>query len=89
MTDEEIEALMDQPLTFFRSGGGWAARATNEAQMVASLAAARAAAEAREAAAIETEARATHAAEYREDARKWSNIANELLWMHAGSDDSD
>ncbi len=48
MTDEEIDALMTQPLTFFRSGGGWDARATGEAQMVASLVAARATAEARE-----------------------------------------
>ena len=48
MTDEEIDALMNQPVTFFRSSGGWDARATNEAQMVASLVAARATAEARE-----------------------------------------
>ena len=83
MTDEEIDALMNQPLTFNRSDEGWVAQATNEARM----AEARAAAAASEAAAIETEARATYAAEYREDARKWSNIANELLWMHAGSND--
>ncbi len=56
MTDEEIEALMNQPMRFYKSpGGAVVARATNEAQMVASLAAAREVAAARAAA----EARAT------------------------------
>ena len=48
MTDEEIEALMNQPLTFNRSDEGWVAQPTNEAQMVARMAAARAAAAARD-----------------------------------------
>ena len=73
MTDEEIDALMNQPLTFFRSGGGWAARATNEAQMVASLAAARQAAEARATA----EARAAAATREAEEARATT------VWLEA------
>ena len=55
----------------------------------------RAKAEAREraVAAVETkqerEDKEERAAEYREDARKWSGIADDLLWRHAGFDDSD
>ena len=80
MTDEEIDALMNQPLMFFRSGGGWAARATNEAQMVASSVAARAAAEAREAVVDRARAararvtRAAKAARQEADARAATNL---------------
>jgi hypothetical protein len=45
---------------------------------------ARAAEEARE----EREDREERAADYREDARKWSGIAEDLMWRHAGFDDS-
>ena len=37
----------------------------------------------------EREDREERAAEYREDARKWSGIAEDLMWRHAGFDDSD